>query len=114
VNNHPDEVVDEADFTYPGPNPFTRETAILMMADTVEAASRSLKDNSKEAITELVNRLIDTQLSDGLFKNAPVTFKDIEQVKEVFCEKLVSMRHLRIAYPELKKEVSGKPATETE
>jgi putative nucleotidyltransferase with HDIG domain len=114
VNNHPDEAVDVADFTYPGPNPFTRETAILMMADTVEAASRSLKDNSKEAITELVNRLIDTQLSDGLFKNAPITFKDVEQVKEVFCEKLVSMRHLRVAYPELKKAVSDKPAMETE
>lgn len=103
VNNHPDEVVDEEDFTYPGPNPFTRETAILMMADTVEAASRSLKENTKEAIAELVNRLIDTQLSDGLFKNAPITFKDIEQVKEVFCDKLVSMRHLRVAYPELKR-----------
>ncbi len=104
VNSHPDEVVDKADFTYPGPNPFTRETAILMMADTVEAASRSLKENTKEAITELVNRLIDTQLSDGLFKNAPITFKDIEQVKEVFCDKLVSMRHLRVAYPELKRD----------
>lgn len=103
VNNHPDEIVDEEDFTYPGPNPFTRETAILMMADTVEAASRSLKENTKEAITELVNRLIDSQLSDGLFKNAPITFKDIEQVKEVFCDKLVSMRHLRVAYPELKR-----------
>lgn len=103
VNKHPDEEVDEADFTYPGPNPFTKETAILMMADTVEAASRSLKDNSKEAITELVNRLIDTQVSDGLMKNAPITFKDIEEVKEVFCEKLISMRHMRVAYPELKK-----------
>lgn len=109
VNNHPDEIVDEEDFTYPGPNPFTRETAILMMADTVEAASRSLKDNSKEAVTELVNRLIDSQLADGLFKSAPITFRDIEQVKEVFCEKLVSMRHLRVAYPELKKQ-----ATESE
>ena len=104
VNNHPDEIVDEEDFTYPGPNPFTRETAILMMADTVEAASRSLKENTKEAITELVNRLIDSQLSDGLFKNAPITFKDIEQVKEEFCDKLVSMRHLRVAYPELKRD----------
>jgi len=103
VNSHPDEVVDEADFVYPGPNPFTKETAILMMADTVEAASRSLKDNSKEAIIELVNKLIDTQVSDGLMKNAPITFKDIEDVKEVFCEKLISMRHLRVAYPELKK-----------
>lgn len=103
VNKHPDEKVDEADFTYPGPNPFSRETAILMMADTVEAASRSLKDNSKEAIAELVNRLIDSQLTDGLFRNSPITFKDIELVKEVFIEKLISMRHLRVAYPELKK-----------
>ena len=70
----------------------------------MEAASRSLKENTKEAITELVNRLIDSQLSDGLFKNAPITFKDIEQVKEVFCDKLVSMRHLRVAYPELKRD----------
>lgn len=104
VNNHPDEEVNEADFTYPGPNPFTKETAILMMADTVEAASRSLKDNSKEAISDLVNRLIDAQVNDGLLRNAPVTFKEIEQVKEVFSEKLISMRHLRVAYPELKKD----------
>lgn len=103
VNSHPDEVVDEADFTYPGPNPFTRETALLMMADTIEAASRSLKDNSKEAISGLVNRLVDSQVADGLFKNAPITFKDIELAKEVFSEKLVSMRHMRVAYPELKK-----------
>lgn len=103
VNKHPGEVVDETDFTYPGPNPFSKETAILMMADTVEAASRSLKENSKEAITELVNRLIDTQVSDGLLKNAPITFRDIETVKEVFCEKLITMRHVRVAYPELKK-----------
>lgn len=104
ANKHPEEEVDIADFSYPGPNPFSKETAILMMADTVEAASRSLKDNSKEAITELVNRLIDTQVSDGLLRNAPITFRDIETVKEVFCEKLVSMRHMRVAYPELKKE----------
>lgn len=104
VNKHPGEEVDVADFTYPGPNPFSKETAILMMADTVEAASRSLKDNSKEAITELVNRLIDSQVNDGLLRNAPITFRDVENVKEVFCEKLVSMRHMRVAYPELKKK----------
>ena len=106
--------MDEADFTYPGPNPFTRETAILMMADTIEAASRSLKEVSKESITELVNRLIDGQLNDGLFRNAPITFKDIEIVKEVFCEKLISMNHMRIAYPELNKQISseGMPTLE--
>jgi len=107
VNSHPEEEVDVADFTYPGPNPFTKETAILMMADTVEAASRSLKDNSREAITELVERLIDTQVTDGLMKNAPVTFRDIELVKETFIEKLISMRHLRVAYPELKRQEGG-------
>jgi len=107
INKHPDEVVDEVDFTYPGPNPFSRETAILMMADTVEAASRSLKENTREAISELVERLIDAQVNDGLMKNAPITFKDIEQVKEVFVEKLVSMRHLRVAYPELKRKAGG-------
>jgi len=107
VNSHPDEVVDETDFMYPGPNPFTRETALLMMADTVEAASRSLKDNSKEAIAELVERLIDSQVADGLMKNAPVTFRDIEQVKEVFIDKLISMRHLRVAYPELRIKEGG-------
>lgn len=103
-NEHPDEDVDPAPFRYPGPNPFSKETAILMMADTVEAASRSLKDNSKEAITNLVHKLIDQQVSEGLLKNAPITFKDIEDVKEIFCDKLISMRHARIAYPELKKD----------
>lgn len=109
VNKHPDEVVDEADFSYPGPNPFSKEMAILMMADTVEAASRSLRDISKESITELVNRLIDSQLSDGLFNSAPITFRDIESVKEVFCEKLISMNHMRIAYPELKVQADVTP-----
>lgn len=103
-NEHPDEDVDPKPFEYPGPNPFSKETAILMMADTVEAASRSLKENTKESITALVNKLIDQQVADGLLKNAPLTFKDIEDVKEVFCEKLVSMRHVRVAYPELKEK----------
>lgn len=103
-NEHPDEEVDPTPFTYPGPNPFSKETAILMMADTVEAASRSLKENTREAITELVHKLIDKQLADGLFRNAPITFKDIEEVKEIFCEKLISMKHARVAYPELKSE----------
>lgn len=107
-NEHPDEDVDIKLFMYPGPNPYSKETAILMMADTVEAASRSLSENTKEAITELVNRLIDKQVADGLFRNAPITFKDIEEVKEVFCEKLISMKHARIAYPELVEKVTEK------
>lgn len=104
-NEHPEEEVDKRAFTYPGPNPFSKETAILMMADTVEAASRSIKENTKEAITELVNRLIDKQVKDGLFNNSPITFKDINDIKEIFCEKLISMRHVRIAYPELNRTV---------
>lgn len=104
-NEHPDEEVDEADFCYPGPNPFSKETAILMMADTVEAASRSLQTYTEESIKELVDRLIDTQVSDGLLKNAPITFRDIEDAKTIFKEKLLTIYHSRIVYPELSKEV---------
>ncbi|MBD8349609.1 HD family phosphohydrolase [Dysgonomonas sp. HGC4] len=103
-NEHADEVVDEADFSYPGPNPFTKETAILMMADTVEAASRSLKEYTEESISQLVNKLIDTQMHDGLLRNAPITFRDIEIAKNIFKEKLMTIYHSRIAYPELSKE----------
>lgn len=103
-NEHPDEYVDPADFSYPGPNPFSRETALLMMADTVEAASRSLTEYTEESISLLVNKLIDSQISDGLMKNAPITFSDIELAKEVFIDKLKMIYHSRIAYPELKEE----------
>jgi len=102
-NAFPDMPVNEEAFRYPGPNPFTKETALLMMADTVEAASRSLKEYTDENIKVLVNKLIDGQIADGLMKNAPVTFKDIEIVKDVFINKLITMYHTRISYPELKK-----------
>lgn len=108
-NEHPDEDIDEADFTYPGPNPFTKETALLMMADTVEAASRSLSEYTEASISHLVNKLIDMQVEDGLLKNAPITFSDIKLAKEIFCEKLTTIYHSRIAYPELKTE--GKQKT---
>lgn len=103
-NEHMDEEVDKKPFTYPGPNPCSKETALLMMADTIEATSRSLKENTKEAITEMVNRLIDKQISEGMFNDAPITFKDIRDIKEVFIERLISMRHVRVAYPELKEK----------
>lgn len=103
-NDHPDEDVSEADFSYPGPNPFTKETAILMMADTVEAASRSLKEYTEESISHLVDRLVDSQMHDGLLRNAPITFRDIEISKNIFKEKLMTIYHSRIAYPELSKE----------
>jgi hypothetical protein len=102
-NEHPDESVDEAIFTYPGPNPQTKEQAILMMADTVEAASRSLTEVTEENIGQLVDKLIDGQVAEGYFRECPITFKDIALVKGVFKEKLKIAYHTRISYPELKK-----------
>ena len=102
-NAHPDEDVDELLFTYPGPNPFTKEQAILMMADTVEAASRSLPDYTEKTIRELVNRLIDSQVEEGYFKECPITFRDIAYAKTVLIEKLKTIYHTRLSYPELKK-----------
>lgn len=103
-NEHPDEVVDKEQFTYPGPNPFTREQALLMMADTCEAASRSLQEYTEESISSLVDRLIDAQVADGCFKDCPITFRDIAQAKQVLTERLMSIYHTRIQYPKLKKE----------
>ena len=100
---HPDDPVDELLFTYPGPNPFTREQAILMMADTVEAASRSLPDYTEQSIRELVDRLIDGQVADGYFRECPITFRDIQYAKTVLIEKLKTIYHTRISYPEMKK-----------
>lgn len=102
-NEHPDEEVDVKPFAYPGPNPFTREQALLMMADTVEAASRSLTEYTEESISQLVNRLIDGQVAEGFFKECPITFRDITQAKQVLIERLKSIYHTRISYPELKK-----------
>ena len=102
-NAHPNDDVDELLFTYPGPNPFTKEQAILMMADTVEAASRSLPDYTEKTIRELVNRLIDAQVTEGYFKECPITFRDIAYAKTVLIEKLKTIYHTRLSYPELKK-----------
>lgn len=101
-NEHPDEEVDEAPFRYPGPNPWTREQAILMMCDTVEAASRSLPEYTEESISNLVNRLIDSQMANGYFTDCPITFRDISIAKQVLIERLKSIYHTRIQYPELK------------
>ncbi len=103
VNEHPDEKVNEELFTYPGPNPTTKEHALLMMADAVEAASRSIKEYTEENIATLVNKIIDSQITDGLLNNSPLSFQDITKVKEAFIEKLKTMYHTRISYPELKK-----------
>lgn len=102
-NEHPDQEPDDSKFSYPGPNPFSKETAILMMADAVEAASRSLPEYTEESISNLVEKIIDSQMEDGYFKECPITFKDIATVKAVFKEKLKMIYHTRISYPELKK-----------
>lgn len=100
-NEFPDVAIDESKFTYPGPNPFSKETGILMMADSVEAASRSLHEYTEESITNLVNKIVDSLMNDGLLRQTPLTFRDIENIKSVFIEKLITMYHSRISYPEL-------------
>ena len=102
-NAHPNDDIDELLFTYPGPNPFTKEQAILMMADTVEAASRSLPDYTEKSIRELVNKLIDSQVAEGYFRECPITFRDFAYAKTVLIDKLKTIYHTRLSYPELKK-----------
>jgi putative nucleotidyltransferase with HDIG domain len=111
-NEHPDEDVDDLLFTYPGPNPFTREQAILMMADAVEAASRSLPDYTEQSIRDLVNRILDSQVADGYFRECPITFRDIQYAKTVLIEKLKTIYHTRISYPELKKQDKQETTTQ--
>lgn len=105
-NKHQGEEPDAKLFTYPGPDPFTREQAILMMCDAVEASSRSLKEFTEESIKELVNRIIDGQVQAGYFRECPITFRDIADAKRVLAESLKTIYHTRIAYPEL----NAKPA----
>ena len=98
-NEHPKDPVDDLLFTYPGPNPFTREHACLMMADAVEAASRSLQDYTEQSIRDLVERIIDTQVAEGYFRECPITFRDIQYAKTVLIEKLKTIYHTRVSYP---------------
>lgn len=90
----------ESDFTYPGPKPFSKETALVMMADAVEASSRSMINYSEESINELVERIVYLQEHDGQFSDIPLTFKDISDIKNAFKKRLLNIYHLRIAYPE--------------
>lgn len=110
-NETPDEEIDKTPFTYPGPNPFTREQAILMMADSVEAASRSLPEYTEESISTLVSRIIDGQVSDGYFRECPITFRDIADAKRVLIDRLKSIYHTRVSYPELHKDADEQPPT---
>lgn len=99
---NPDGEIDPAPYTYPGPNPQTRETSVLMMADSVEAASRSLKEHSREDIASLVNNIIDTQIADGLHNESTLEFRDVPAIKEAFTKRLMTIYHSRIAYPKSK------------
>ena len=89
-----------ADFTYPGPIPFSKETAILMMADSVEAASKSLKEPTSSKIDAFVEKIVNSQMDNGQFLNANITFKEIQTVKKVLKKKLNNIYHLRVEYPE--------------
>ena len=102
-NAHPKEQVDDKLFRYPGPKPTTKEGAILMMADAIEARSRSLDEFTEEAIAKAVNQMIDSQIADGQFSETPLSFKDVEDIRKVFISRLVAMNHHRIAYPTLNK-----------
>ena len=99
---HPWDTSRENEFTYPGPKPFSKETAIVMMADSVEAASRSLETYSEYNISDLVDRIISVQEHDGQLSEAPLTFKEISAIKEIFKKRLQSIYHARIVYPERK------------
>ena len=90
----------KADFEYPGPIPFSKETAILMMADSVEAASKSLKEPTSAKIDSFVEKIIDNQMEQGQFLNSNITFKEIQTIKKVLKKKLKNIYHLRVEYPE--------------
>lgn len=103
INKYPEKTPDISAFSYPGPTPFTKETAILMMADSIEAASRSLRSYSDDEIDKLVEKIINTQIEEDQFINAPITFREITEAKEVFKNKLKNIYHARIEYPDIKK-----------
>jgi len=105
INANPGIKPNDEVFTYPGPLPNNKETAILMMADAVEARSRSLSEYTEKSIDKMVEDMIDSQIAEGEFKDAPITFRDVELVKSVFKEKIKNIYHNRIKYPDVKKEV---------
>lgn len=98
-DQNPEEEVDESKFMYPGPLPFSKETAVLMMADSVEAASRSLSTYDGETIEKLVDSIIENQIDEDQFFAADITFNDINRIKKIFKKKLMNIYHVRIEYP---------------
>ncbi len=103
INDNPEEDIDISKFSYPGPIPMSKETVVVMMADSIEAASRSLKKVSEKNLIELIDNIINYQLKEGQYEDADVTFKDISTIKEIFLSKLKNIYHARIEYPKLKK-----------
>ncbi len=101
LKNYPDEMVDEEMFRYPGPLPFSKETAVMMMADSVEASSRSLKNHDAKSITGLIDDIIDRLIKQEQFINSDITFKDVTAIKKVFRKMLMSMYHVRVEYPNI-------------
>lgn len=101
MRQYPEREVERVKFTYPGPIPFTKEQALVMMADSVEAASRSLKEVNQKTINELVDSIIFNQMIEEQYNNAPITHKDITEVKEIFKRKLMNIYHVRVEYPEV-------------
>ncbi len=100
LNTNPDEEVDINEFTYPGPLPSSKENAVLMMADSVEAASRTLKAYTRESISDLVENIVSRQAEEEQFSEADITFADISTIKEIFKNRLTNIYHSRIEYPE--------------
>lgn len=98
LKNFPEKLVDENIFKYPGPIPFSKETGVLMLADSVEAASRALKEPNFKSINDLVDRLVNYKLDQGQLKNSNITLKEIETVKSIFKKMLMSIYHVRIDY----------------
>ncbi len=92
------EGVDESLYTYPGPNPNTRETTILMMADAIEAAAKSMKEHSDDAIKALVDKIVNSQMGDGLYKDSPLKFSEMETVKKIFVDRMCMFYHTRVSY----------------
>lgn len=98
-SEHPGEKIDEASFTYPGPNPLNKEVAVVMLADTIEAACRSLEDKTEESLRVFINKLVEQKIEEGLLADSDLTFADIKHLKRIFLEKMINIYHVRIAYP---------------
>lgn len=100
LEEHPEEEIDVDQFKYPGPKPYSKETAVLLMADSVEAASRSLKNYDGVSIEKLIDSIIQNQIAEKQFENANITFRDISTIKSIFKKKLKSIYHVRVEYPD--------------